>query len=212
MVQALVHGGADVNLKDNKNNDTAILKAAEANHLPVVKFLMENDAQLDATNLEGKTVFDFPITHELIMSILSDHIMEACRTGNMDMFQKYFLPQHMNINKLDALGATFVMYAAQFGNHTLLQFLVEHGADVHIRSKDGSSALLYASEAGHLAIVEFLVSRGAEINGQDKLGHTALMCAAYGGFLDIVKFLIEKGADINQQDSVSLSNQASSNV
>lgn len=203
IIQLLVSHGANVNAKDLKNEDSPLMKAAEANQMPIVKFLIDKGAQLDAANKVGKTVFDFPVTKEFLMSILSEYIMEACRSGNMDMFKRYYLPKYMDVNKRDPQGATFSMYAAQFGILPLMEFLIEHGADIHIRSRDGSTALLYACEAGHLHIVEYLVQRGSVINSQDRLGHTALMCACYGGYLNIVKFLVEKGADINLQDTVS---------
>ena len=91
---------------------------------------------------------------------------------------------------------TSLMWAAQDGYLALVRFLVEDGADVHIRDADGWTALMKAANGGHLEVVKLLVARGAEVNARNNAGWTALMKAAMEGHLALVKFLVAHGADI----------------
>ena len=92
---------------------------------------------------------------------------------------------------------TSLKWAAQDGYFEMVRFLVEDGADIHIRDENGWTALMWAAEGGHLEIVKFLVGRDAKVNARNNSDWTALMQAARGGHLDVVCFLVENGADIH---------------
>jgi ankyrin repeat protein len=65
---------------------------------------------------------------------------------------------------------------------------MDHGADVHARSKNGRTPLIFAKNAD---IAQVLLSAGADINAQDKRGNTALKLAKKD---KLRQFLIEHGA------------------
>lgn len=58
-----------------------------------------------------------------------------------------------------------------------LRRLIEQGADVNARSRDGLTPLIMASLKGKTAVVELLVEHGADVNAQDNNGWTPLAYA-----------------------------------
>jgi hypothetical protein len=50
----------------------------------------------------------------------------------------------------------------------LPRFLVEHGADVKAKDKDGSTPLHQAPASGNVDLAFFLVEHGADVTAQDK--------------------------------------------
>ena len=94
--------------------------------------------------------------------------------------------------------------SARNGNITEVRNLLDRGADVNIKNKQGYyyeyTALMAAAGNGQTEIVKLLIDKGADVNaiwpGWSN-GVTALMAAAGKGHTKIVKFLIDAGADVN---------------
>uniref|UniRef100_A0A914CHA7 Uncharacterized protein n=1 Tax=Acrobeloides nanus TaxID=290746 RepID=A0A914CHA7_9BILA len=78
----------------------------------------------------------------------------------------------------------------------VVQWLVEHGADVNVKSNNGETVLHSAAQWGSLAVVQWLVEHGADVNVKSNDGRTVLHSAAQGS-LDVVQWLVEHGADVN---------------
>ena len=78
-----------------------------------------------------------------------------------------------------------------------IEVLIQQGADVNIKNKDGNTALIIASEKGSLDLVNILLEGGADVQQKDGRGWTALMWASSCRNKEIVEMLISKGADIN---------------
>jgi ankyrin repeat protein len=55
--------------------------------------------------------------------------------------------------------------------------LIDAGADVNTRGKNGNTPLHDAVSFGNLDMVKYLVSRGADVNAKNDLGLTPLMQA-----------------------------------
>ena len=74
--------------------------------------------------------------------------------------------------------------------------LVEQGADVNAKDKNGNTPLHRVSMYGDIDIVEYLVEQGTNVNAKDKNGNTPLHWASVGGHTGVVKYLVEHGADV----------------
>lgn len=73
----------------------------------------------------------------------------------------------------DDRGYSAVMEAAHQGEQSLLEHLLEAGADTELRSKDGQTALILAVGRSDAAMVVSLLEHGADPNVADKLGLSA---------------------------------------
>lgn len=76
------------------------------------------------------------------------------------------------------------------GNKDILELLVERGADIHVKDKDGNTIRHF----GKIDIVRFLVEHGATAEEKNRALTEGI------NNLDIVKYLAEHGTDLNYQD------------
>lgn len=110
------------------------------------------------------------------------------------------------INQKDPNGFTALIHATRAGHYSIVEFLLNNGADIEIQTNRGSTALQHACDKGHAQIANLLLYYCAKlknkqaINHQDKNGFNALIHAAKNGYLDIIKALLMRGADINATD------------
>lgn len=104
----------------------------------------------------------------------------------------------------DPLGYPALFVAAERGNSSITNLLLEHGAYVLDRGPGPTrmSSLHIAAQHGHLSIVKMLLFHGAEVDVPDSIGRTpislALDCSAPFS-TDCVAALVAHGADPNQR-------------
>ena len=79
--------------------------------------------------------------------------------------------------------------AAEKGQTEKVKALLEEGADVNAKAKNGITALMWASACGRTVTVHVLLDAGADVTAKDKYGRTALMIAADFGKSEIVVIL-----------------------
>jgi len=100
--------------------------------------------------------------------------------------------------------------AAQEGHADVVRALLDKGADVNAKRRDGWTALMIAANNGHADVVHALLDKGADVNAKDNDGVTALMAAAgnnlnyngsWNGHVDVIRALLDKGADVNAKMS-----------
>ncbi|RDW62024.1 hypothetical protein BP6252_11457 [Coleophoma cylindrospora] len=82
------------------------------------------------------------------------------------------------------------------GNFRVVKFLVEHQAEVNMKTDDGFTPLYIASQNGHIEVVKFLVEHQAEVNTKTDDGSTPLYVASRNGYIEVVKFLVEHQAEV----------------
>lgn len=91
---------------------------------------------------------------------------------------------------------------AAHGALSCVAALLQQGADVNARDKNGRTALIHACEGGYIQIVRLLLEKQAAADLRDKDGNTALMRACCKGYPDVVKLLLEKGAHVDSGENV----------
>ena len=70
-----------------------------------------------------------------------------------------------NLELVNDDGHTALMIAAKYGQIDILNFLMNHGADLHHKDTEGLSAMDLARDKGYKIIVETLKNRIEEGSG-----------------------------------------------
>lgn len=85
-------------------------------------------------------------------------------------------------------------YAAAHGQQKAIGTLINRGANVNFRIKDGRTSLHCAAQAGKEEAIDVLIARGADVNARSKDGKTPLQYATEKVQQDAVVALITYGA------------------
>lgn len=101
----------------------------------------------------------------------------------------------------DLKNPTALMMAAASGNLQLVHLLIERGADVNARKRDGSSALIYAVWHSSPKMIRSLLDQGADPNARLVDGRSALVIAAEQDRLPVLTLLLAKGARARTTDA-----------
>ncbi|KAK5706811.1 hypothetical protein LTR97_001803 [Elasticomyces elasticus] len=150
-------------------------------HLEVVEVLMKYGMLLDG---EGEDEDDFWAVYPLPPLCAAVHGTTS-RDGNLDIV-RFLLEKGVDPNASQSGVFSAIGTAAEYGHHSLVQLLIEAGADVHF-----GNPLEAVARHGHLAVVQLLIDNGADVNDG------ALCSASLGGHVETVRLLLDNGADPN---------------
>ena len=160
-------------------------------------------------------------------SVLSELL---CQKPSSSTFLGLNLSQVSNL--VNAQGGSYgkPLQAASYGGHeTVIQLLLDKGADINthggiyendlqvalsgghemvdelladvdIQGEFYGTALQAASAEGYKRVVRLLLDKGADVNPQGGYYGTALQAASYRGREAVVRLLLDKGANINVRD------------
>jgi ankyrin repeat protein len=132
----------------------------------------------------------------------ADPVHDAARKGNMAKLQELAKANPSAVSTVDKMGRTPLHMAAEGYQLTAATFLLEHGADVNAKDRNGGfTALDLALSSYHyIEMVRLLIDHGANVNTASTQGVTPLMEAAMRNQKDAIALLLEKGADPNARD------------
>lgn len=90
-----------------------------------------------------------------------------------------------------------LFWAAQEGHTSIVDLLLDAGANVNLADPEGFTPLKQAIGESHLDTAEHLLLRGADVSHRchSDGGCTALHTAAAYGLLDCIRLLLSHGAD-----------------
>ena len=83
----------------------------------------------------------------------------------------------VDVDKVDAVGKTALMYAAERNSPIVVQLLLDGGANVEVTDAWGRTALHFAVRRAGLKTVKMLLSSGANVCVEDRKGWTPLTYA-----------------------------------
>jgi ankyrin repeat protein len=223
--QALLEHGADVN-GQTEGGWSALLTAVQNRNYKLAMFLLEHGADpkiqnkggwsplylaTDNRNIEGG---DYPtrkpdMDHFEIIKLLIERGADVnARMHSSTETRTIFTHQWLYEE-----GATPFLRAAQSSDVTLMNLLLEHGADPKLTTDDGTTPLMVASgigwvegvtyewsRAANVQAVTMLLELGVDVNARNAEGRTALMGAAHKGRNDVVQLLVDRGADLGIHD------------
>ncbi|XP_068908725.1 ankyrin repeat domain-containing protein 17 isoform X12 [Tenebrio molitor] len=166
----LLKGGADIEL----GASTPLMEAAQEGHLDLVKFLLENEANVHAQTQTGDTALTY-----------------ACENGHTDVAD-YLLQYGADLEHESEGGRTPLMKACRAGHMCTVQFLISKGANVRRQTTNNDhTPLSLACAGGHLSVVELLLSHNADPCHKLKDNSTMLIEAAKGGHTNVVQLLLD---------------------
>lgn len=143
-------------------------------------------------------------THTLA---LDRQLCQAAQVGDL-MRVKNLAAHGACINAAQQNGWTALMLAADGRHLPVVEFLLNHGADVHRRSVayNDVDALLLAAQAGDAAICRLLLNYGVDVNETDINGDTVLMYTVGNTNISpahvyqTTKYLLSRGANLQIKD------------
>jgi ankyrin repeat protein len=98
------------------------------------------------------------------------------------------------------LHSTALHISSHKGHLMVVLHLIDCGAAISARDRDGWTPLHYACFQNHLSIVLLLLHNGADICTKDNSGMTPLMVVARMGNYALAEVLLHKRAEINTSD------------
>jgi ankyrin repeat protein len=145
--RVLIEAGADVNAKDNIN-DNPYLYAGVRGHLEILKMTLAHGADLKSTNRNGGTA-----------------MIPASERGHVETVRT-LIEAGVDADHVNNLGWTALLEAIILGNgghqhQQIVQALVDAKANVDLADREGVTPLQHARNRGYKAIEKILVAAGA---------------------------------------------------
>jgi hypothetical protein len=112
-----------------------------------------------------------------------------------------YLDQGADPNMLTAYGTRPLLIAVKKDNPDLVSLLIQYGAHIEGKDRNGLTPLMAAIAAGQTANVYTMLEAGADINARDQRGLTPLMWATIRGFPQLVEVLLRRDAMVNLKTS-----------
>ncbi|WP_341816915.1 ankyrin repeat domain-containing protein [Wolbachia endosymbiont (group A) of Agelastica alni] len=192
--------------------------AIEQDKLDLVKSFLENTAEKVEVEDKNKRKTTWKLLHY------------AAYNGNLNIVQDIFvLPveKRGDINSAESeYGWTPLHCVVYYNRKDVVSILIDQGADISAKDKDGKTPFEIASEQNHTEVANFLsekqgeynrsllnavkkrdiseitdlLNRGADVNVKNNRGDTPLHLVARNGHLEVVEKLIENGANVNEKD------------
>ncbi len=164
-------------------DDWNVVTAAEQGHAAVLKSLLEDGQAVDLT-------------------LQRTALHAAAETGQLEIVE-VLLANGANINAEDHAGRSPIFYAMRTKHRNIALRLAEAGANLTLRSKDGTTLLMLAANIGDADLARQLIAAGCDVNAVRLGGEriTALMEAATDGNEDLVRLLLKHGADTSVTNS-----------
>ena len=159
--------------------DSPLIAAAKEGDPAVVRALLTDGADVNATESDGTTALAWAVHRDAVeMAGL------LIRAGARSNAANYY-------------GVTPLSLACTNRSAVMVETLLKAGADPNLALSSGETPLLTGAHTGDVRVVKLLLDHGAEVNATEpRLGQTALMWAVAGGHADVVRVLIEAGADV----------------
>ncbi|KAK9400702.1 tankyrase-2 [Crotalus adamanteus] len=203
VVEVVVKHEGKVNALDNLGQ-TSLHRAAHCGHLQTCRLLLSFGCDPSIVSLQGFTASQ--MGNESIQQLLQEgvplgnseadrQLLEAAKAGDVDTVKKLCTTHSVNCRDIEGRQSTPLHFAAGYNRVSVVEYLLQYGADVHAKDKGGLVPLHNACSYGHYEVAELLVKHGAVVNVADLWKFTPLHEAAAKGKYEICKLLLQHGAD-----------------
>ena len=216
VVKLLVNEGAQIDSQDESGR-TALMSCLTYGVDEYIPVLMELHASLWPTDVQGRTALHYAveeansdacellalIDEESELSVVNELDREgytalslAVKSQDEALVAALLRHSRIDVNTPDAFGVTPIMSSVLLENHSLIDRLLDAGADPTICTHSGLNVLFSAVDREDIRIVESLTQPGRWINACGIDGNTMLHWAVIKYAPNIVGILLSKGADV----------------
>ncbi|RYP69892.1 hypothetical protein DL771_005835 [Monosporascus sp. 5C6A] len=198
--------------RDDTQNRTKLLQAAEGGDEAVVGQLLALGIQADCVNAQEQTPLSIAAAggHEAVVKLLLDRgdvkadakdknqmtpLLLAAANGHVGVVWLLLTRDDVAPGSTDKMGWTLLSYAARQGHEALVKvLLVRSDIQPYLVDRAGRTSLSHAAECGQKAIVQLLLGMGkGEPDGEDSTGRTPLSYAVGREHVAVVRLLLETG-------------------
>ncbi len=183
--KALVKSGADINYRDESSGSTALMLCCAYNFTDMGRFLIEHRPNLDVQDNNGRTALIVAAgsSEELFNLLLENGADPKIKTADgTTAFTaacigvisgkispdalRTLLAKGADVDESAASGPTAgytsLMTAVRNGAPKLVRFLLDNGANVNARAKNGTTPLALAKQAENTEVIKLLQAAGAK--------------------------------------------------
>lgn len=207
IMDCLIRNGANINITDGLGQ-TCLHQAAKDDDVQAVRLLLSHSADPNVVSLQG--YLPVQLAKENVLKIfredkkstketsqestaeLESQLLEASKSGDLATVKKIISLNSRIVNCRDSEGrnSTPLHFASGYNRVAVVEFLLEHSADVHASDKGGKLILLFrnfhfqthfffiniqiglvplhnSSSYGHLEVSQMLIKYGANVNALD---------------------------------------------
>ena len=181
----------------NSKKENALMLSFRSSNAGLINQLLDENQNLEFQNTDGETALFYAERSEL-----------------PEIFSIY-LAKKVNINHADKDGNTVLLKAALRDNTPHVFLLIEQGADVFVKNKNGLNILSglmasYYRKSEKVATLTIdLINKGVDVKVKTINGADLSYVAIQAGDLELLKLLHSKGAKVDGRDG---SNQRSENL
>ena len=206
--------GGDIHLKTNDGFNCLHI-AADSGHFNLCKALIKkHNVDGQTTNNEGQTALHYSarsgsyelfklfidmgtdVNLKMIDGLNCLHI--AADSGHLNLCKKLINTHEIDAQTADNEGYTALHYSIKNGSYELINFFMDIGTDINLKTKNGNNCLHIAADAGHVNLCKILIhEHNFDAQYADNSGWTALHHSAKNGSYELVRFFTDLGTDIN---------------
>ena len=218
-----IYGGANLKTKDFNGNNALNIAIFNEN-IPIIELLLENKIVVNSKNNQGQTSFMLALARgnreiiEIFKNIgvntdsrdleFNNLLHFAVMGNNLEIVKQIIDKKNVNLSNID--GVTPLLNACKIKNIdiSIIETLIEYGADIKHRDKNGRFPLLEAASIGNIDVVKILLKNNSfdnsSINKKALNGNSPLLEAVLSNNYELVSFLIDNGADVNIKNSLGV--------
>ena len=201
IAELLIRKGADINARNDKGETPLDVSRVDWEITQLIASWLE--LELDRDNVEqGRTAIGEMLRRHSSQTDAADSprsgddVCSAVRRGDIESVKGLLAKgAHPNVGDSE-FGVSPLSWAALLGHDEIAEFLIQKGADVNAKNRDGGTALHGAAFLGHADTAKLLIREGANVNATNDKGETSLyVLAADWGITEYIAGLLKIKVD-----------------